>query len=215
MGVGPKEPESLAMDFSSAAFMQACRAGGREIESWLRALDREYGAVLYREAASILKSWQAAEDAVQEGMVKVWLRCQTFEGQAQPLTWIRQVIRRTVLDRLGAHPRETPLLDEEGELVPQAHAAVVQLSMASGSSPADQLSSAQIEAVFRDCFSRFEATHPQHAQVLRWVVEDGLDNRAIGELLERTPAATREYLSQCRKKARPYLLPWYALVKPS
>ena len=34
----------------------------------------------------------------------------------------------------------------------------------------------------------------------------------IGELLGRTPGATREFISQCRKRARLHLIEWYELA---
>jgi hypothetical protein len=89
------------------------------------------------------------------------------------------------------------------------------LSPTSVTTPHGELAERQIEAVFRRCFVQFAAAHPEHATVLRWVVEDGLDNAAIEALLERSPGATREFISQCRKKARPYFSAWYALVSPS
>ena len=45
---------------------------------------------------------------------------------------------------------------------------------------------------------------------MTWIVEDGLTNEQISELLDRTPGATREFISQCRKRARFYLAEWYA-----
>jgi DNA-directed RNA polymerase specialized sigma24 family protein len=47
---------------------------------------------------------------------------------------------------------------------------------------------------------------------MTWIVEDGLSNDDIAELLNRTPGATREFISQCRKRARHYLAGWYALA---
>ena len=47
---------------------------------------------------------------------------------------------------------------------------------------------------------------------MAWIVEDGLDHAQIGELLGRTPGATREFISQCRKRARLHLAEWYELA---
>lgn len=203
------------MDLSAQSFMQACREGGRLIEAWLRVFDRQHGAALYREAAVSLRSWQAAEDVVQEGMIKVWQRCATFRGPADPLAWIRQIVRNTLIDAVRARPPEQPLQDEEGELTPAAAAAVHRLSVETITTPDEALRSHEVERVFRRCFERFAAAQPEHAMVLRWVVEDGLDNAAVEQLLDRTPGATREFISQCRKKARPFFADWYALVSPA
>jgi len=202
------------MDLNAHSFMQACREGGRLIESWLRVFDRQHGAMLYREAAAALRSWHAAEDVVQEGMVKVWQRCATFKGPNDPLAWIRQIVRNTLIDAVRARPPEQPLHDDDGELTQEAQSAVNRLS-ASIATPDEALRSHEVERVFRRCFDRFAAAHPEHALVLRWVVEDGLDNAAVEQLLDRTPGATREFISQCRKKARPFFADWYALVSPA
>ena len=47
---------------------------------------------------------------------------------------------------------------------------------------------------------------------MTWIVEDGLSNDDIAQLLDRTPGATREFISQCRKRARVYLAEWYAIT---
>lgn len=194
--------------------MQACREGGPLVEAWLRVFDRQHGAALYREAAVALRSWQAAEDVVQDGMIKVWQRCATFKGPSDPLGWIRQIVRNTMIDAVRARPPEQPLQDDEGELTPEAQSAVNRLSAGTVPTPDETLRSHEVERVFRRCFERFATAHPDHAMVLRWVVEDGLDNAAVEQLLDRSPGATREFISQCRKKARPFFADWYALVSP-
>lgn len=207
------------MELDANSFHQACREGGRQIEAWLRVVDREHGARFYREAAGALRSWHAAEDVVQEAMVKVWQRCTTFRGMGDPVAWIHQIVRHTLLDaprqRKTQAPREAPLHDDDGQLTQDVEAAVRELSASQVCTPDGMLAEHQVEAVFRRCFERFAAAHPEHAMVLRWVVEDGLDNAAIEALLERSPGATREFISQCRKKARPFFSAWYALVSPA
>lgn len=204
------------MLLSAQSFHQACREGGQQIELWLRVVDREHGARFYREAAAALRCWQSAEDVVQEAMVKVWQRCASFRGPGEPVAWIHQIVRHTLLDALRQRkaqaPREEALTDEAGELSPQVQQVLFELSSSSVSTPEAQLSERQIEAVFRRCFELFTAAHPEHAAVLRWVVEDGLDNTEIAALLERSPGATREFISQCRKKSRPFFQPWYRLL---
>jgi len=202
------------MPLSAQSFTQACREGGRQIEAWLRIVDREHGARFYREAATALRSWHAAEDVVQDAMVKVWQRCATFRGNSDPLAWIHSVVRNTLLDALRQRRPEQPLQDDEGELTAPAQDAVLALSVQAVATPEQRLAEQQVEAVFRRCFDRFHADHPEHATVLRWVVEDGLDNHAVELLLGRSPGATREFISQCRKKARAYFADWHALVSP-
>ena len=142
-----------------------------------------------RETAVALRSWQAAEDVVQDGMIKVWQRCATFKGPSDPLAWIRQIVRNTMIDAVRARPPEQPLQDEEGELTPEAQSAVNRLSASTVPTPDETLRSHEVERVFRRCFERFAAAHPEHALVLRWVVEDGLDNAEVEQLLDRKAQA--------------------------
>ena len=70
----------------------------------------------------------------------------------------------------------------------------------------------ELDACFERGWRKFEEASPSHAAVLAWIVEDGLSNEQISELLGRTPGATREFISQCRKRARLHLMEWYALA---
>lgn len=201
------------MQLDASSFRQACQERGHAIEHWLRVFDRTYGAQLYREAAATLRDWHAAEDVVQEALVRAWQRCRDFRGEGSPLAWVRQIVRHTVLDRLRQRRPEVPLHDADGELSPEAEHAVARAARDAGDGVGQALHAQQVEQVFQRCFERFFADHPEHATTLRWVVEEGLDNAAIEALLGRSPGATREFISQCRKKARPYFADWYALVE--
>lgn len=203
------------MQLDAVTFKAACRQRGRAIDTWLRVFDREHGTQLYREAATLLRDWHAAEDVVQESLVKAWQRCGDFRGEGSPLAWVRQIVRHAVLDRLRSRRPDEPLHTDDGELTPEVAAALQDAAAGQGDATPQQLHERQVEQVFRLCFDRFAAAHPEHATVLRWVVEDGLDNGALERLLGRTPGATREFVSQCRKKARPYFAEWYSLVGAS
>lgn len=190
-------------------FMAACRNGGAAIASALRTLDRSYFAILHAECRRMVRDADVAQELVHETFIKVWRRCATFNGDSELLPWIRTILRRTVLDRLRSPVRELPFDAEAMEVAVNQHlSAFLQVSV----SPEAQAGTQQSLECFELCWQRFEAECPQHAAVIRWISEDGLDNQRIAELLERSPGATREYISQCRKRARFYLAEWYALV---
>jgi DNA-directed RNA polymerase specialized sigma24 family protein len=88
---------------------------------------------------------------------------------------------------------------------------VVQLSLESRDTPEQAAQQRERAEVFRKGWARFKEDDPLHASVMTWIVEDGLTNDEITQLLERSPGATREFISQCRKRARHYLAEWYAL----
>lgn len=201
------------MELDGAGFARACREGGRQIEQWLRRFDARYGAALYREAGLALRHAAAAEDLVQDTLIKVWQRCASFRGEAHPYAWVRQILRRAVLDLLRARVPEEPLEDDQGELSIAAREAINHLSIDGVIRPDDAHQAAVLQGMYQRCYARFAAAHPEHATVLRWIAEDGLEPAEVAELLGRSPGATREFLSQCRKKARPFLAEWYAAAR--
>lgn len=189
------------------AFMRACREGGGEIEDALRALDRSFFATLHRECHRAVRDSDAAYDLVQETFIKVWQRCATFRGDSELIPWIRSILRHGVLDHLRRRGKEVPMEDEEGTLREVERTVAGQTD-----EPEDPVRRRELDACFARCWKRFEDQAPAHATAMSWIVEDGLNNEQIAAILGRTPGATREFVSQCRKKARVYLAEWYALA---
>jgi RNA polymerase sigma-70 factor, ECF subfamily len=193
------------------AFIRACREGGAAIEQALRQLDRAYFRVLLGEAMRGLRDPDAARDLVQDAFIKVWRRCATFQGESELLPWIRSILRRTLIDQLRKEDREVAIEDEQG-LTPEARTRVEELSVDRVPAPDLEARRDQLDECFRRCWGRFERAAPAHALVLAWIVEDGLSHEQIASLLGRTPGATREFISQCRKRARVHLGEWYELA---
>src|SRR5690242_20312351 len=191
--------------------MSACRDGGVAIERALRQLDRSYFAILYRESLRGLRDAEVARDLVQETFIKVWLRCATFHGDSELLPWIKSILRHGLLDRLRKDEREVVLEDPE-EPGSELQRRIAELSAEKVQRPEDEARRLQLDESFRRCWKQFEAAAPSHALVMSWIVEDGLTHEQIAELLGRTPGATREFISQCRKRARIHLAEWYELA---
>lgn len=193
------------------AFQRACREGGAAIERTLRELDRDYFERLYREALHGLRDRDTALDLVQDTFIKVWQRCATFQADSEVFPWIKSILRNGLLDRLRREGREVGLENESGS-TPELEARVLDLSTDTVPTPHDEARRGQLDECFRRCWQSFERAAPSHALVLSWIVEDGLDHQQIAAMLGRTPGATREFISQCRKRARTHLAEWYALA---
>jgi RNA polymerase sigma-70 factor (ECF subfamily) len=191
--------------------MRACREGGVAIERALRLLDRSYFEPLFRESVRGLRDADLARDLVQETFIKVWMRCATFKGESELLPWIKSILRHGLLDRLRRPEREV-MLQSENEQDEDVQRRMAELSAQSVPQPENELRRAQLDACFRRCWQRFESAAPSHALVISWIAEDGLSNEEIAEMLGRTPGATREFVSQCRKRARVHLSEWYELA---
>jgi RNA polymerase sigma-70 factor (ECF subfamily) len=191
--------------------MLACREGGPALERALRELDRSYFAVLYRDGMRALRDPDAARDLVQETFIKVWQRCATFRGDSDLLRWITVILRHGAIQRLRQPVREVPMEDHEG-LTEDASRRIYEISVERNPTPEELARRQEHAAKFRSGWQRFQKEDPLHASVMTWVVEDGLSTDDIAHLLDRTPGATREFISQCRKAARRYLADWYALA---
>ncbi len=193
-------------------FMLACREGGERLAQALLAMDRAWHAICLREGQRVLGDKALAEDAVQEAFVKVWQRCATFRGDAELLSWVRGIVRNTVLDHWRRrHPSEDWQADDGAvrQDVEQAWMALV----GAPATPEQALNEQQLAELFNRCQAAFDAASPLHAQVVRWVAVEGLSPAEVSALIGRSPGATREFLSQARKKARAYFEPWYRAQK--
>jgi RNA polymerase sigma factor (sigma-70 family) len=191
-------------------FIRACRDGGRSLEQALRRMHADYAGALLREAWLALRDEAAAHDVLQEALIKAWRRCATFEARSQLFPWLKGIVRRTAIDRQRRMRPEGPLEDDDGRPLPGVEAALAQTRPTAD--PAAWAERAEAEAVFRRCAEHFAAEQPRAAEVIRWVVEDGLKPADIAPLIGRSEGATRTYLGECRKKARRYFADWYRLA---
>lgn len=191
--------------------MRACRDGGRAIEQALVELDRSFFATLFRDCVRTLHDTETARDLVQETFIKVWQRCAQFRGTSELLPWIKAILRRATLDWLRRNRPAEPI-DPDGEASLEVERRIHELSMNAAATPDADTTRRELAECFQRCWKRFEAAHPAHAAVMTWIVHDGLSNEEVAQLLERSPGATREFISQCRKRARVHFAEWYELA---
>ncbi len=191
--------------------MSACREGGDAIEQALRELDRSFFTLLQRDCLRTMRDADLARDVVQETFIKVWQRCATFQGDSELLPWIKSILRHNALDRLRKPKVEVPM-EYDGAVAVEVDRKIAEFAAHSRPQPEDEALRRQLDECFARCWKQFETAAPAHAAVMTWIVEDGLTNDQISELLGRTPGATREFISQCRKRARVHLAEWYELA---
>jgi RNA polymerase sigma factor (sigma-70 family) len=154
---------------------------------------------LYKRYGGRLKHYLArgitparAEDLLHEVFIRVLRRGDTFEAEAQQFeAWLWTIARNVRIDQLRKQDFDPEEMEEE---------------------PADPNSNPESTAetdALRRCVARgyqqFRSKFPQRAIALSWLVTDHLSVREIAGILERSEGATREYLSQCRKKLEPFL----------
>lgn len=138
-----------------------------------------------------------AEDLVQETFHKVFLKAAQLRTRDCPAAWLWTIARNTLIDSTRAAHRNEQVWSEDGE-----REAVV---ADSAPEPDESLTGHDLRDCVRRGFKRLEREHPQRAACLRWAITDGLSMDQLAQVLGRTAGATREYLSQCRRKLREYL----------
>lgn len=97
-----------------AAPWRTFRVGDGGVPNTPDALAREgyarHGAELYRHALGRLSDDAAAQDAVQETIVRAWRSAQRFDpGRASLRTWLFAILRNVIIDHLTARQRAATL----------------------------------------------------------------------------------------------------------
>lgn len=198
--------QPFAEDDQDRLWLSLVAQGGRDGEKALEALFRKFRRPLIAFLAQRRVEHEAAEDLVQETFVRVVRGAAGFRGEAKVSSWLFQIARNLHLDQLRRENLEDTL-DEDGWARVEGEVAT----------PAVCESPAAVQQALQDCFDQgwrlFGEAHPQPAQVLEKVVQHGWSIRDVAGFLARTEGATREYLSQCRKKLKRFVEPCRELLE--
>ncbi|MBD2859240.1 RNA polymerase sigma factor [Spongiibacter sp. KMU-158] len=171
------------------ALLETIACGG---EAGRRALKDLYFQYAHRFRGYFLRrglNQADAEDLTQESFIKIVRSAANANSITAPRAWLWSVAKSVLLD----HLKKTPSSNQEWD--------------AQGDEPFSEFSHDQ-QAMARcveQQFQQFASSSPEGAQIIRWVVLDGFSSTEVAEMIDRTHGATREYLSQLRKKLRPLL----------
>lgn len=169
--------------------------GGAVAEAAFRVVfDAFWGRFVARFIASGVPSGEA-EDLASDALVKIARGLKDLRDPLALEKWAQVVARRTLLDHLRAarSVQAPPPLDGEA-----AEAAIAAAVDGSNGDPATQ----RCLALQLDRFCQDE---PHRAGLLQGMAVDGWSLDEAAAALGRTPAATKEFLSQCRKALWRYL----------
>ena len=133
------------------------------------------------------------EDIFQETVVKIWRGASKYSGQGEARSWMWAIARNALTDYQRKHfgkPEHVPMNGEENDPDPPA-------AIKPDEDPSDCVDQGL------DSFSRQD---PERAYALQLWVAD-IDVKEIADRLGRSYGATRQYLTECRKKLKPYVEP--------
>lgn len=91
---------------TEAELVAACRRQDRRAQKEL--YDR-YSRAMYTACYRICGDFDLANDALQEGFLKVFQKLETYRGESTIGAWMKVVIVRTALNRMRRQPREEEL----------------------------------------------------------------------------------------------------------
>lgn len=138
-----------------------------------------------------------AEDIVQNTFVKILRHCDSYKGDAPLVAWLWKIARNCMIDYFrerGKHP-EGSLTEEEWDALLNA--------MHTFNPP---LTGDTLQDCVGKGFAELARKFSGAAYALSLQME-GYDTTYIAAAIQRSPGATREYLSQCRKKIEEFLQP--------
>lgn len=139
-----------------------------------------------------------AEDLVQDVFVKVVRACGDFRGEARADTWLWAIARNSLISRFRARLPDMPLDDIDLDQLCAADPALQ-------AAPPDAPAPGGVDDCVQRGIARFGDDFPDRARAIGFLVIEEWSVEDIARALGRTPGATREFLSQCRKKLRPYI----------
>jgi RNA polymerase sigma-70 factor (ECF subfamily) len=87
--------------------------GGEETRARFEGLINQHLDGLYRSALRLTRNQAAAEDLVQEAMLKAWRSFHTFQEGTNIRAWLHRILMNAHFDNYRKHTREPEVVDHE------------------------------------------------------------------------------------------------------
>lgn len=171
--------------------------GGNARDSGMRQLYALRAQQMLRFFCRLGLTKEDAKDALQDTFLRIWRGAESHRGDGSAASWIWQIARNCLNDQLRKNHRHAKRTvdfgDQEWDQIQDSH--MVDCS---------QNSTGDIESCVHGGLAKFREFAPDRAYVLELQM-DGTRIEEIAAQIGRTTAAAKEYLSQCRKKIRPFI----------
>ena len=133
------------------------------------------------------------EDIFQDTVVKIWRGADNYSGQGEARSWMWAIARNVLTDYQRKHfgrAEHVPMNGDEDDPDP----------------PAPPMKDEDASDCVEQGIDAFAIKDPERAYALQlWVAE--VDVRDIADRLGRSYGATRQFLTECRKKLKPFVEP--------
>ena len=157
-------------------------------------------SILYREYATKFEWYfirqrvnkETAQDIVQDTFVNIVKGCDSFREECDFSGWLWAVARNTMLGHFRKNSKHANNIDEYEEV-----------DVVSDTTNSNYES---LEDCVQQAITNFGLSDPERAKVLTLAAIEGWSTKEIASFLDRTAGATREYISQCRKKIKQFMI---------
>lgn len=180
--------------------------GGMRRDAAVKALYQGHAQTMLRFFVHQGVSADDAKDILQDTVVKIVRCADSFRGTGAARAWLWQIARNCLLDFHASRARQAgrEVAMDTAQWDSLADSAPAPLACAAGQT---------VDACVASGLSTFAQQMPERAHALALQM-DGQGIEAIGLQIGRSAAATREYLSQCRKKIQPFIAHCADLLTP-
>lgn len=171
------------------------RTGGKAMDAGVKALHFTKGPQMLRKLVYMGASSDDAKDIWQETFIKIVRSATTYNGSSQAIYWMNSILKNCYLD----HYRKKQSLAKVVAVID-----FEDLEMMADPNEENYAEPGSVVECVSAGLERFKQREPERERALRMQMA-GLAHQEIGLQIGRTTAATKEYLSQCRKKIQPFI----------
>lgn len=175
------------------------RVGLGATSALYRGLDKQILGYLVKEGVP----YASAEEILQTAFLKIFERAGQWHGGGSASAWLWAIVRNARTDYFRGGQKEIFPNDEEWELIGNK-----------GHEVAEEASSIPLQECVGRAIQRFAKANPERAEALRLLHLEEWSIAQVAQFLGRTQAATKEFLSQCRKHFKPFLQPCLEYLEP-
>ena len=184
-------------------------AGGSAQQEALRALYQTKAATFKRFFLHKGVHTDAVEDVLQDTFVKIFRSAGTYHGQggfsdSSASAWMHSVAFSCMQDHFQKTNRIQQTQTSYDDLADPSKVETDQMLQVRALDDANIAATQAVNQCIAAGLEDFAAEQPDRYAVLMAQL-DGEDIASIGRRIGRTLAATKEYLSQCRKKLAPFI----------
>ena len=177
------------------AALEKIRQGGQARTEGVSQLYRAYARRFLSYFMKHRVPREHAEDLVQDVFESVVKHAEAFRGETRIDAWMWAIARNELIDHFRRARPEDPYDEDDIVKIVEGQAE-----------PAGDPGSGLKDCV-QKAYAAFAQHHADRAEILARVAFEDWSIEDVAAVLKRTPGATREYLSQCRKKLKSFLEP--------